>query len=655
MPNFDRFINTDINTTPFQLVTFGKDAPLLEVELNEAQYIMYNKLRLIAKRIIGDIFDGTMTVSKSNSQLLINGVFCVDGHIINCDNISIPISANKMYYMNINVKSVTGSTVIRKNGYTGGDTIDNTIIDNRIGETTTGRKSIEFSISTNEDMHADSSVFIFSTNNSLDVQKVQFRKITNELSRLGTGIQFNEAKIQKVDNKLTTNLLKPTLGTTTQDGVTCTNNGDGTYTLNGTSTINTFFPVGVFTFKANVNYRMVGCPSGGEYSNKYAMYFDAYSDKFIDFGIGKSFTFTQDTKITISIVVRKDYAMPNVLFKPMITTNLNATYEDFVPYTGSTGQLNSDVAEVRKDFDEHTHTKSQITDFPTKVSSFQNDSNYQTDRDVTNAIDSIEIGGRNLLFNSNFEFPGKTNWTNLSEYVCITNEGRNGGYCIKQIGEFNKDRTTFNSAGNKSNNIKIKANDTFTFSGWYKVQNYVAGTTNNFVRPYVFYYKSDGSLVTGEAILDISPDATDWTYVKATFKVPNISTIDYMIFSLYARDYTGIIWWDDIKLENGNKATPWTPAIEDTEAEINALTSRVNTIENKLGITLTSTLSTGDTVVTFTHSAIKETSMFDIYTDIYNTNPKYIDVTIDNDTNKGTLTIVFKPQYKDMSVKVVIK
>ena len=32
------------------------------------------------------------------------------------------------------------------------------------------------------------------------------------------------------------NLLNPTLKTTTQNGVTCTNNGDGTYTLNGTAT-----------------------------------------------------------------------------------------------------------------------------------------------------------------------------------------------------------------------------------------------------------------------------------------------------------------------------------------------------------------------------------------------------------------------------------
>lgn len=195
------------------------------------------------------------------------------------------------------------------------------------------------------------------------------------------------------------------------------------------------------------------------------------------------------------------------------------------------------------------------------------DDTTSTSYSVGSTPEGIIVGGRNLLLNSNFELPGNPNWADLSEYVCITNEGRNGGYCIKQIGEFNKYRTTFNSAGNKSNNIKIKANDTFTFSGWYKVQNYVTGTTNNFVRPYVAYYKSDGSWVTETAILDISPDATDWTYVQATFKVPNISTIDYMIFSLYARDYTGIIWWDYIKLEKGNKATDWSPAPEDVEAD----------------------------------------------------------------------------------------
>ena len=35
----------------------------------------------------------------------------------------------------------------------------------------------------------------------------------------------------------------------------------------------------------------------------------------------------------------------------MLTTNLDATYDDFVPYTGDTGKLNSDVAKLKNDLD----------------------------------------------------------------------------------------------------------------------------------------------------------------------------------------------------------------------------------------------------------------------------------------------------------------
>lgn len=178
-------------------------------------------------------------------------------------------------------------------------------------------------------------------------------------------------------------------------------------------------------------------------------------------------------------------------------------------------------------------------------------------------FDNLEIGGRNLLLNSSFELTGNPNWIGLSNYAYITKEGRNGGYCAKQIGELNKNNNLTNSVS-----LKVKANDVFTFSGWYKVQDYVSGTTNNYVRPYIEYHKSNGAWVGETAILNISPDATDWTYVQASFKVPNISTLDYMRFVLYARDFTGIIWWDDIKLEKGNKATDWTPAPEDTEESI---------------------------------------------------------------------------------------
>ena len=41
------------------------------------------------------------------------------------------------------------------------------------------------------------------------------------------------SNLTDIRKETTVNLLKPTLETTTQNGVTCTNNGDGTYTLNG--------------------------------------------------------------------------------------------------------------------------------------------------------------------------------------------------------------------------------------------------------------------------------------------------------------------------------------------------------------------------------------------------------------------------------------
>lgn len=236
--------------------------------------------------------------------------------------------------------------------------------------------------------------------------------------------------------------------------------------------------------------------------------------------------------------------------------------------------ISSMQTEIGKKADDST-----VTELSTKTSKLeQNLDGFKTEVSKTyttkTEFDDLSVGGRNLLLNSNFELPGKPNWSGLSKYVYITNEGRNGGYCIKQIGDFNTNRSTSNIVGDKPNRLKIKANDIFTFSGWYKVQAYVSGTTNNYVRPYVEYRNSGDFWVGETAILDISPYATDWTYVQASFKVPNVSTIDHMIFTLYARDYTGIIWWDDIQLKKGNKPTDWSPAPEDIEQTAKSYTDQ---------------------------------------------------------------------------------
>ena len=54
-------------------------------------------------------------------------------------------------------------------------------------------------------------------------------------------------------------------------------------------------------------------------------------------------------KIAVDVHIKPGITLNNVLIKPMITTNLNATYDDFVPYTGDGKTLTHDVAELKND------------------------------------------------------------------------------------------------------------------------------------------------------------------------------------------------------------------------------------------------------------------------------------------------------------------
>jgi hypothetical protein len=67
------------------------------------------------------------------------------------------------------------------------------------------------------------------------------------------------------------------------------------------------------------------------------------------------------------------------------------------------------------------------------------------------------------------------------------------------------------------------------------------------------------------------------------------------------------------------------------------------------GTLLLTKLFTGQTTVTITDDAIKQSSTFDIYTDKYGVNPK--NVTVDT----GSITLEFKPQETDVNIKVVVK
>ena len=159
-----------------------------------------------------------------------------------------------------------------------------------------------------------------------------------------TTIDGNEIgeTVSDMRKETTVNLFKPTLETTTQNGITVTNNGDGTYAVTGTATDTTELILGSITLTPGI-YKNIGATA----------YIKKTDGSYVKTIRNEEFTITEDSPVVTPILFynSSEAISGTIIIKPMITTNLNATIDDFVPYTGDTGQLNKDVAELRSDVD----------------------------------------------------------------------------------------------------------------------------------------------------------------------------------------------------------------------------------------------------------------------------------------------------------------
>lgn len=214
------------------------------------------------------------------------------------------------------------------------------------------------------------------------------------------------------------NLLNPTLQTTTQNGVTCTNNGDGTYTVNGTATGTAVFVV-YYNF-ADVygsasSLKMVGCPSGGS-AQKYFLrsYRKGGNPEILDeYGSGISIGSFKESESNIAIIVKSGATVNNLIFKPMLTTDTTATYADFEPYTGGIPSPNPD--------------------YPQEIKSVVNP--------------TVKVCGKNL-------------WDNFKTLSSGNVEQKNGTY----IATTDTMQVDVTPSSNGSRPLLLKANNTYTFS-----------------------------------------------------------------------------------------------------------------------------------------------------------------------------------------------
>ena len=138
------------------------------------------------------------------------------------------------------------------------------------------------------------------------------------------------------------------------NGITCTNNGDGTYTFNGTATSEAVFVVQSTMLIAKKYSQkdlwLTGCPGTGSIGTYWLQFWSNIQEPARDFGSGSKVNIIKGTPkdTNVAIIIETGFKATNLIFKPMLTTNLNATYNDFVSYTGDTGRLNADVALLTK-------------------------------------------------------------------------------------------------------------------------------------------------------------------------------------------------------------------------------------------------------------------------------------------------------------------
>lgn len=104
--------------------------------------------------------------------------------------------------------------------------------------------------------------------------------------------------------------------TTTVNGITFTNNGDGSITANGTASANVNFSIASsLTSRGGHKVLLIGCPNGGSFST-YKIN-DAWSGT-ADFGNGTIYTMYNSGNYELKIVISSGTTVSNLVFRPQL-------------------------------------------------------------------------------------------------------------------------------------------------------------------------------------------------------------------------------------------------------------------------------------------------------------------------------------------------
>lgn len=179
-------------------------------------------------------------------------------------------------------------------------------------------------------------------------------KLDDDLKTKTDKVPIIEEDVNRLDNETKqikknniTNLFNPYFYNQSDNGVTITyDETDKTYSVYGTALANMYPEIGTVTLQPG-KYKLLGLSvPGGASTYRINMYTVPDNVMLVqDLGAGRVFELASEKTLRMVLYANAGTAM-NFTFKPMITTYLDATIEDYVPYAGSNEKASNNIADL---------------------------------------------------------------------------------------------------------------------------------------------------------------------------------------------------------------------------------------------------------------------------------------------------------------------
>ena len=241
-----------------------------------------------------------------------------------------------------------------------------------------------------------------------------------------------------------------------------------------------------------------------------------------------------------------------------IGDNISVTADGVISVNLSAYLKNTDIADWAKAESKPVYTAEEV--------------GAATAADITAAVNAVEIGGRNLLYDSTGNI--KNGWSGNT--IITVDGGISGNSLAISRTDYSGNARYFGT--NKRHFLTdFNVGTSYTLSAWIKVRSDVGLDASGYVMAR-FRSADDKKLYALSLTVGVDTVKDKWLYYKKTWTI-NDSDIAKLECVALALDKNGMIEACNIKLEKGTKATDWSPAAEEDTERITSLEARVAALE----------------------------------------------------------------------------